>query len=37
MIPLVDLQRQRERIADSLRVRMDAVLAHGQFIMRPEV
>jgi dTDP-4-amino-4,6-dideoxygalactose transaminase len=36
-IPLFDLQRQRSRIEADLRQRMDAVLAHGQFILGPEV
>jgi dTDP-4-amino-4,6-dideoxygalactose transaminase len=36
-IPLFDLQRQRARLADDIRSRMDAVLAHGQFVLGPEV
>src|SRR5438477_3691303 len=36
-IALFDLQRQRARLEDDLRARMDAVLAHGQFILGPEV
>jgi len=36
-IPLFDLQRQRARLGGELRRRMDAVLAHGQFILGPEV
>ena len=36
-IPLFDLQRQRARLETDLRQRMDAVLAHGQFILGPEV
>ena len=36
-IPLFDLQRQRARLERDIRRRMDAVLAHGQFILGPEV
>ena len=36
-ITFFDLQRQRARLEDDLRERMDAVLAHGQFILGPEV
>ena len=36
-IPLFDLQRQRARLERDIRKRMDAVLAHGQFILGPEV
>jgi len=36
-IPLFDLQRQRARLEADIRRRMDAVLAHGQFILGPEV
>lgn len=36
-IALFDLQRQRARLEADLRQRMDAVLAHGQFILGPEV
>jgi dTDP-4-amino-4,6-dideoxygalactose transaminase len=36
-IALFDLQRQRERLERDSRSRMDAVLAHGQFILGPEV
>lgn len=36
-IPLFDLQRQRARLEGDIRRRMDAVLAHGQFILGPEV
>ncbi|HWP27209.1 MAG TPA: DegT/DnrJ/EryC1/StrS family aminotransferase [Xanthobacteraceae bacterium] len=36
-IPFIDLQAQRRRIDDRLRRAIDAVLAHGQFIMGPEV
>ena len=34
-IALFDLQRQRARLDTELRARMDAVLAHGQFILGP--
>lgn len=36
-ITLFDLQRQRARIEGEVRARIDAVLAHGQFILGPEV
>ena len=36
-IPLFDLQRQRARVEADIRARMDAVLAHGQFVLGPEV
>ena len=36
-IPLFDLQRQRARLERDIRQRIDAVLAHGQFILGPEV
>ena len=36
-IPLFDLQRQRARLETDIKTRMDAVLAHGQFILGPEV
>jgi len=36
-IALFDLQRQRARLERDIRRRMDAVLAHGQFILGPEV
>jgi len=36
-IPLFDIQRQRLRLDRDIRQRMDAVLAHGQFILGPEV
>ena len=36
-IQLFDLQRQRARLEGDIRRRMDAVLAHGQFILGPEV
>ncbi len=36
-IPLFDIQRQRARLEKDIRQRMDTVLAHGQFILGPEV
>jgi UDP-2-acetamido-2-deoxy-ribo-hexuluronate aminotransferase len=36
-INLFDLQRQRARLESDIRRRMDAVLAHGQFVLGPEV
>ena len=36
-IPFLDLKAQRTRIADGLRKRIDAVLAHCQVILGPEV
>ncbi len=36
-IPFIDLQAQRRRLAGVLDERMGRVLAHGQFIMGPEV
>ncbi len=36
-IQFFDLQRQRARLESDIRRRMDAVLAHGQFILGPEV
>jgi UDP-2-acetamido-2-deoxy-ribo-hexuluronate aminotransferase len=36
-ISLFDLQRQRARIESEVKARIDAVLAHGQFILGPEV
>ncbi|HET7718116.1 MAG TPA: DegT/DnrJ/EryC1/StrS family aminotransferase [Bauldia sp.] len=36
-VGLFDLQRQRARLESDLRARIDAVLAHGQFILGPEV
>jgi len=36
-IPFLDLKAQQARIADALRPRLDAVLAHCQFVMGPEV
>ena len=36
-VGLFDLQRQRARLESDLKARIDAVLAHGQFILGPEV
>jgi UDP-2-acetamido-2-deoxy-ribo-hexuluronate aminotransferase len=36
-IPFLDLKAQQARIAGALRPRLDAVLAHCQFVMGPEV
>jgi len=36
-IPFLDLKAQQTRIGPALRRRLDAVLAHGQFILGPEV
>ena len=36
-IPFLDLKAQQARIGPSLRARIDAVLAHGQFILGPEM
>jgi dTDP-4-amino-4,6-dideoxygalactose transaminase len=36
-IPLFDLHRQKARLGGELHRRLDAVLAHGQFILGPEV
>jgi len=36
-IPFLDLKSQQLRIGPALRARLDAVLAHGQFILGPEV
>ncbi len=36
-IPFLDLNAQQARIGPKLRERMDAVLAHGQFVLGPEV
>ncbi len=36
-VPFVDLAAQQARIGPSLRARLDAVLAHGQYILGPEV
>lgn len=37
MLPFIDLQAQRARIADKVDAAIARVLAHGQFIMGPEV
>ena len=37
MIPFLDLKAQQARIAPRLRPRLDAVLAHCQFVLGPEV
>lgn len=37
MIPFIDLQAQRARIADKIDAAVAKVLAHGQFIFGPEV
>ena len=36
-IPFLDLKAQQARIAPALRRRLDVVLAHGQFVLGPEV
>jgi dTDP-4-amino-4,6-dideoxygalactose transaminase len=36
-IPFLDLKAQQARIGPGLRARLDAVLAHGQFVLGPEV
>jgi dTDP-4-amino-4,6-dideoxygalactose transaminase len=36
-IPLLDLKAQQARIGPALRARLDAVLAHGQYVLGPEV
>ncbi len=36
-IPFLDLKAQQARLGPALRARLDAVLAHGQFILGPEV
>jgi UDP-2-acetamido-2-deoxy-ribo-hexuluronate aminotransferase len=36
-IPFLDLKAQQSRIGANLRARLDAVLAHGQYILGPEV
>jgi dTDP-4-amino-4,6-dideoxygalactose transaminase len=36
-IPFLDLKAQQARMGASLRARIDAVLAHGQYILGPEV
>lgn len=37
MIPFIDLKAQWKHLETDIRQRMDAVLAHGRFIMGPEV
>ena len=36
-IPFIDLQAQRRRIGGAIEAAIERVLAHGQFIMGPEV
>jgi dTDP-4-amino-4,6-dideoxygalactose transaminase len=36
-IPFIDLKSQQARIGPALRARLEAVLAHGQYILGPEV
>ena len=36
-IPFLDLQAQQARMGPGLRARLDAVLAHGQYVLGPEV
>src|ERR1019366_9800699 len=36
-VPLFDLHRQKARLGGELHRRLDVVLAHGQFILGPEV
>ena len=36
-VPFLDLKAQQARIATELRRRLEAVLAHCQFILGPEV
>ena len=36
-IPFLDLKAQQTRIGPGLKARLDAVLAHGQYILGPEV
>ena len=36
-VPFLDLKAQQKRLGQSLRDRLDAVLAHGQYILGPEV
>ncbi|HUM07836.1 MAG TPA: DegT/DnrJ/EryC1/StrS aminotransferase family protein [Acidocella sp.] len=36
-VPFLDLKAQQARLGPNLRQRLDAVLAHGQFILGPEV
>jgi dTDP-4-amino-4,6-dideoxygalactose transaminase len=37
VIPFIDLETQRQRIDADVRRRLDAVLAHGRYVMGPEV
>jgi UDP-2-acetamido-2-deoxy-ribo-hexuluronate aminotransferase len=36
-VPFLDLKAQQARIGPALRARLDAVLAHGQYVLGPEV
>jgi dTDP-4-amino-4,6-dideoxygalactose transaminase len=36
-VPFLDLKAQQARLGSTLKARIDAVLAHGQFILGPEV
>jgi dTDP-4-amino-4,6-dideoxygalactose transaminase len=36
-IPFLDLKAQQARLGPALRARLDAVLAHGQYVLGPEV
>jgi dTDP-4-amino-4,6-dideoxygalactose transaminase len=36
-VPFLDLKAQQARLGPALRARLDAVLAHGQYILGPEV
>ena len=37
MIPFIDLQTQFKQLEKDIRARLDAVLAHGKYILGPEV
>jgi len=37
MLPFIDLVAQQERIADEIKTRIASVLAHGKYILGPEV
>jgi UDP-2-acetamido-2-deoxy-ribo-hexuluronate aminotransferase len=37
VIPFVDLAAQQQRLSDEINARMAAVLAHGRYILGPEV
>lgn len=37
MMQFIDLKTQYQRVAEDVRARMDAVFAHGQYILGPEV